>query len=148
MPLKDVIAQIATENDLKAAVDEDIGSFLYPWIGQQNEIDPQFLRRLERRHNGLLAIKSGKLIFAKRGSGRSASGDFVGTVEITPGLIIQGSCSFEANDRTKYSKVVAYYQDRTRLSGCLSKLTRTETAKPSSGLQSHSLNLPKPTKAA
>jgi phage protein D len=54
------------------------------------------------------------LVFARRGSARSASGTFVGTVIIRPEMIVQSSCSFEANDRTKYSKVVAYYQDRDK----------------------------------
>lgn len=33
---------------------------------------------------------------------------------MTSPTIVQGTCRFEANDRTKYSKVVAYWQDRDR----------------------------------
>ncbi len=109
-----VIRQVAGENGLDAAVDPDIGSFRYTWLGQQDESDLQFLQRLAQRHNGLMSIKGGRIVFAKRGAGRSATGAFVGTVIITPDMIVQGSCSFEANDRTKYSKVVAYYQDKDK----------------------------------
>lgn len=112
--LGDVIQQIASENGLVASIDQLLGGFVYPWLAQQDESDLQFLNRLEKRHNGLMSIKGGRLVFAKRGSARSASGAFVGTVIIRPEMIVQGSCSFEANDRTKYSKVVAYYQDRDK----------------------------------
>ncbi|WFS02760.1 phage late control D family protein [Rhizobium tumorigenes] len=112
--LKDVIGQIATESGLTAAVDPDIGEFEYDWLGQQDESNVHFLRRLEQKHNGMFAIKGGKLIFSKQGSGQSASGSFVGSVVVTPDIIVEGSCSFEVNDRTKYKKVVAYYQDKDK----------------------------------
>ena len=112
--LKDIIDDIASESGLSAAVDSEIGNFEYEWLAQQDESNTQFLRRLEKRHNGLFAIKNKKLIFAKRGSGLSAGGLFGGSVVVTPAIIINGSCSFEANDRTKYSKVVAYHQDKEK----------------------------------
>ncbi|UFW80034.1 phage late control D family protein [Rhizobium sp. SU303] len=112
--LGDVVEQIAGENGLSSAVDPSLASFRYTWLGQQDESDLQLLHRLEKRHNGLMSIKGGRVVFAKRGAARSASGAFVGTVIITPDMIVQGSCSFEANDRTKYRKVVAYYQDRDK----------------------------------
>ena len=112
--LKDIIGEIASESGLSASVDSEIGNFEYEWLAQQDESNTQFLRRLEKRHNGLFAIKNKKLIFAKRGSGLSAGGLFGGSVVVTPAIIINGSCSFEANDRTKYSKVVAYHQDKDK----------------------------------
>lgn len=112
--LGDIISEIAGESGLSASVDPEIASFKYEWLAQQDESNIHFLRRLEKRHNALFAIKNGKLIFAKRGSGMSASGAFAGSVIVTPAIILQGTCSFEANDRTKYKKVVAYYQDRDK----------------------------------
>jgi len=112
--LKDVVSEIAGESGLSASVDSEIGDFEYEWIGQQDESNLEFMRRLERRHNALFAIKDGKMVFAKRGSGLSSTGTFAGTVIVTPDMIVQGSCSFEANDRTKYSKVVAYHQDKDK----------------------------------
>lgn len=110
--LKEIVGEIAAESGLQATIDSAIGEFEYPWIAQQDETNIQFLHRLSKRHDAIFAIKQGKLVFAKRGSGNAVSGAFVGTVVVTPSIIIQGTCSFEANDLTKYSKVVAYYQDK------------------------------------
>lgn len=33
---------------------------------------------------------------------------------VTPDRILQGTCQFEANDRSKFKKVVAYYHDRDK----------------------------------
>jgi uncharacterized protein len=109
--VKDIVGEIASESGLSAAIDETIGEHEYEWFAQQDESNIHFLRRLAERHNALFNIKNGRLIFAKRGSGNSAAGTFVGSVVVTPPVIVEGSCNFEANDRTKYNKVVAYYQD-------------------------------------
>lgn len=109
--VKDIVGEIAGESGLSAAVDSEIGDHEYEWFAQQDESNIHFLRRLAERHNALFNIKNGRLIFAKRGSGNSAAGTFVGSVVVSPQVIVEGSCSFEANDRTKYNKVVAYYQD-------------------------------------
>ncbi len=109
--LGDVVSQIASEAGLKPAVDPDLAKIDYQWLGQQDETSIHFLRRLADRHGGLFSVKAGRLVFAKKGSGNAASGAFVGSVVVTPSMIRQGSCTVEANDRTKYSKVVAYYQD-------------------------------------
>lgn len=110
--VKDIVSDIAKEAGLSPAVDSEVGEYEYAWIAQQDEQNFAFLDRLARRHNALFAVKQGRLIFAKQGSGNSATGAFVGTVVVTPGIILQGTCSFESNDRTKYNKVVAYYQDK------------------------------------
>lgn len=112
--LKDIVSEAAAESGLSASVDESIGDFEYEWFGQQDESNIQMLQRLAERHNALFAVKGGKLVFAKRGSGLAASGTFAGTVIVTPDMIVQGSGSFETNDETKYSKVVAYYQDKDK----------------------------------
>ncbi|MBD8556919.1 phage late control D family protein [Rhizobium sp. CFBP 8762] len=112
--VKEIVDDIAAESGLTASVDPELGKHRYEWLGQQDESNVQFMRRLEQRHNALFTIKNGRLVFAKRGSGLSASGAFVGTVTITPDIISPGSCSFETNDRTRYSKVVAYSQDKDK----------------------------------
>ncbi|CDZ43110.1 Phage late control D family protein [Neorhizobium galegae bv. officinalis] len=110
--VKDIVGEIAAETGLSASVDTQIGEHEYEWFGQQDETNVHVLRRLADRHNGLFKVKDGRLVFSKRGSGSAASGSFLGSVVVAPSKIVQGSCSFEANDRTKYSKVVAYYQDK------------------------------------
>jgi phage protein D len=112
--VKDIVSELAGEAGLSAAVDSEVGEHEYEWIAQQDESPIHFLERLARRHNALFTVKNGKLIFAKKGSGMSAGGSFTGSVIVTPDRIIRDTCQFEANDRTKYKKVVAYYQDRDK----------------------------------
>lgn len=112
--VKDIVNDVAGDLGLSASVDSEIGEYQYEWFGQQDESNMHLLRRLQDRHNGLFKIKDGHLVFSKRGSGDSASGSFMGSCTITPAIIIQGTCSFEADDRTKYSKVVAYHQDKNK----------------------------------
>jgi len=112
--LKDIVGELAGESNLSASVDPTIGEHEYEWIAQQDESNIHFLRRLADRHNALFAVKSGRLVFGAKGSGNATSGAFVGSVVVTPDRIVQGTCTFEANDRTKYSKVVAYYQDNDK----------------------------------
>ncbi len=109
--LGDILSQIASESGLSPAVDEDLAGFQYEWLAQQDESNINFLRRLAERHNGLFAVKQKRLIFTRLGSGLSASGAALGSVILTPEKIKVGSLKVEINDRTKYSKVVAYYQD-------------------------------------
>jgi phage protein D len=112
--VKDIVDDIAKDSGLSANVDSEIGAHQYEWFGQQDESPIHVLRRLEQRHNGLFKVKDGQLIFSARGSGNSAGGSFMGSCVVTPSMIIQGTCTFEANDRTKYSKVVAYHQDKNK----------------------------------
>lgn len=109
--LGDIVSEIAQESGLKPAIDPDLTKFKYDWIAQQDESNLHFLRRLAQRHNGLFSIKQGRLLFSKLGAGTSASGANIGSVMIVPKIVVLNSLKFEAGDRTKYSKVVAYYQD-------------------------------------
>ncbi|MDH0872133.1 phage late control D family protein [Agrobacterium pusense] len=109
--LGDILSQIASESGLAPAVDDDLADFEYDWLAQQDESNINFLRRLAERHNGLFAVKQKRLIFTRLGSGLSASGAPLGSIILTPEKIKVGSLKVEINDRTKYSKVVAYYQD-------------------------------------
>lgn len=109
--LGDIVSQIASESDLTPAIDSDLAKFVYGWIGQQDETNLHFLRRLAQRHNGLFSIKHGRLLFSKLGSGKASSGSNIGSVIVTPEMVQTGSLKFNVGDRTKYKKVVAYYQD-------------------------------------
>lgn len=112
--IKEIVEEIAGESGLQAAVDDEVGAHRYSWVGQQDESSMHFLSRLAEKHNAVFTVKEGRLVFLKRGSGLSASGSFLGSVIVTPAIILQGSCAFEANDRAKYKKVVAYYQDKEK----------------------------------
>ena len=110
----DIVGQIAGESGLTPTIDADLASHKYEWIGQQDESNIHFLRRLAERHNALFAFKQRHILFTRLGSGLSASGSPLGSVILTPEKIKTGSLKVEVNDRTKYSKVVAYYQDKDK----------------------------------
>jgi phage protein D len=112
--VKDIVSEIAFEEGFSASIDPEIGEHEYEWFAQQDESNMHVLNRLADRHNGLFKITGGRLVFSKRGSGRAASGAFLGSVVVRPENVLLGTCEFEANDRTKFSKVVAYYQDRDK----------------------------------
>lgn len=112
--LGDIISQVASESGLTPAIDKDLAEYVYPWIGQQDESNIHFVRRLAERHNGLFAIKQNRLLFTRLGSGLSASGSPIGSVILTPERIKVGTMKVSLPDRTKYSKVVAYYQDSNK----------------------------------
>lgn len=112
--VKDIVSEIAGEAGLSAMVDDEVGSHEYQWFAQQDESNMAFIERLARDHDALFSVKQGRLVFAKRGSGSSAGGTFLGSVIVTPARIIAGSCSFEVSDDDRFKSVVAYYQDRDK----------------------------------
>ncbi|MGP2492285.1 phage late control D family protein [Mesorhizobium sp. PUT5] len=112
--LKDIVEEVAGECGLSASVDSEIGEYQYEWFAQQDESNIAFLERLAKRHNAIFAVKQGRMIFSKRGGGTSVSGASLGSVIVTPSNIVQGTCSFEAQDGDRFQKVVAYYQDKDK----------------------------------
>lgn len=110
--LGEIVEEIAGEAGLAARISDKLAAHQYKWLGQESETPIHFLERLARRHNALFSIKGGQLVFAERGSGLSASGAPLGVAMLTPERILRDSLQFEYNDRSAYSKVIAYYQDR------------------------------------
>lgn len=110
--LGEIVEEIAGEAGLTARISDKLAAHQYKWLGQESETPIHFLERLARRHNALFSIKGGQLVFAERGSGLSASGAPLGVAMLTPERILRDTLQFEYNDRSAYSKVIAYYQDR------------------------------------
>lgn len=110
--LGEIVEEIAGEAGLGARISGTLAAHRYTWLGQESETPIHFLERLARRHNALFSIKGGQLVFAERGSGLSASGAPLGVAMLAPERILRDSLRFEYNDRSAYSRVIAYYQDR------------------------------------
>lgn len=106
-----IIGQIASENGLTAQVAPSIASFKYDYLPQQNESAQHLLRRLEQTHNGLFAVKDGKLLFAERGKGETPSGTALPLLTLVPTMILRNSCSVTFGAREKHNKVNAEYHD-------------------------------------
>lgn len=108
----DILRQIAAENNLQPVIDDAVSAHKYDWFGQQDESDMHVCERLARIHGALFSVKDGKLIFSKRGSGKSATGKDLTSVVVGPYEIIQGSCRINFAYRKKIKKVRAKTRDR------------------------------------
>ncbi|MGE8942714.1 phage late control D family protein [Leptospira interrogans] len=109
--LNDVFGEIASQNGLQAQIAPSIGSFQYPWLAQQSESALHFVNRIAERHNGLFAIKDGKLIVSELGTGLSPGGAAISSLTVTPDMILQGTCSVSFGQREKHGNVSGEYHD-------------------------------------
>jgi phage protein D len=112
--VKDIISQIASENGLSPVIDDEVSGYAYEWFGQQDESDLHVVERLARRHNALFSVKDGKLIFAKKGSGKSASGKDLTPVIASPANIVQGTGRVSFAHRNKFKRVKARIYDHNK----------------------------------
>lgn len=110
--LKDIVSDIAADLGVTPVVDAALGAFHYDWLGQIAESNAAFLERLAERHGALFSIKDGRLVFAKRGAGRSATGKALTGLVITPDRLITGSCRVTFSTRSAYRTVKASWMDR------------------------------------
>lgn len=108
-----VAQQIAGENGLVAQVDPEIASFAGKdgYFAQLSESGLHYIDRMSRRLDAVFAIKDGKMILAKKGSGATASGVMLPTLVVTPPMIIKDTCSIKWTERGTYKQVRAPYHD-------------------------------------
>lgn len=110
--VKDIVMEIAGEYGLDPKISDVVSGYVYPWIGQQDESNLNFLERIAKRHGALFTIKNGALLWLERGAGKTADGTSVPAAVIIPGSMVVGSCRVSENDVDRFGKVKAFYQDR------------------------------------
>lgn len=110
----EIVSEIAADLGLQASIDSEIGAHVYEWFGQQDESDLHVLERLARRHDALFSIKGDRVVFARKGSGKAASGGALTAVVATPDNIVEGTCRVTYDNRKRYRKVRARVQDRNQ----------------------------------
>ncbi|WP_407496926.1 phage late control D family protein [Pseudooceanicola sp. MF1-13] len=110
--VRDIVAEIAGEYGLDPKISDAVSGHVYPWIGQQDESDLNFLERVANRHGALFTIKNGALLWLERGAGKTADGTSVSAAVIIPTSIVEGSCRVSEGDVDRFAKVKAFYQDR------------------------------------
>lgn len=110
--LKDIVSEIAGDHGLAPKIDADIGARMYTWLGQEGESDISLLKRMASRHNALFSVKDGNLVFARKGSGRNASGAPLDQVTITRDNLETGSMRVKFSDKKEFKAVKAEYHDR------------------------------------
>ncbi len=115
--LGDLVATIAAEHDYRGAVPPSLSGIVIPHIDQTAESDLHLLRRLSRQYDATFKAVGGSLVFAPRGSGRTAlSGQTMPTVRLAPGARRAGersvlSARYAVKGRPRFGAVVAGYQD-------------------------------------
>ncbi|WP_261644375.1 phage late control D family protein [Erwinia mallotivora] len=103
--LGEVVAQIAGRNNLKAVLAAGFTALPVSHIDQTQESDAAFLTRLATLYGAVAAVKAGKLLFLRPGSGVTASGKAIPQLSITRQ---DGERhSFSIADRGAYTGVTA-----------------------------------------
>ena len=108
----DILRDIAADNGLTPVIDENVSNHKYSWFGQQGESDLHVAERLARLHGALFSVKDGRLVFTKRGNGKSARGKDLTAIVVGPNDIIAGTCRINYAYRKKVRKVKAKTRDR------------------------------------
>lgn len=113
--LRDVLEDVAKDNKLRAAVDRELGDIeIEKIVAQTGESDMHLVTRLARQYNALAKFQNGRLIFVKKGAGRTASGQEAGRETVTP-----NDCegfSFSQGARNERGKGKAVHYDRAKAS--------------------------------
>lgn len=93
-----LVAKIAGEHGLGAAVSPELAAQKIARIDQADESDMHFLTRLGQRFDAVAKPADGKLLFTKAATGRSASGQALGGVTITAQEIVKWSVEWSLRD--------------------------------------------------
>lgn len=113
LTLGTILMIIANRNQLKLTIAEDYSKLAVPHLDQTNESDANLITRLGRDHDALATIKSGKLLFIHRSTGKSASNQDLQAVLIKRTECEQHRYSI-ADREARVSGVVAYWQDKPK----------------------------------
>ena len=105
-----VVRAIAGEHGLSARVADALSKIALPHLDQANESDVNLLTRLGERFDATATVKSGALIFAPIGTGKTASGRQLPSPTIT--RRDGDGHRYSVADRDAYSGVRAYWNDR------------------------------------
>jgi len=135
--VRDIVSEIASENGLTPVIDDEVSSHAYEWFGQQDESDLHVVERLARRHGALFSIKDRNLVFAGKGTGRSAKGSPLTEIVATPADIVAGTCRITFAHRNRFKKVKGRVQDRNR-----AKLIEIEVESDEEGTAEYTLPEP------
>ncbi len=106
--LGDVLSQIAARNQLEPAIADKYSGIAIKHLDQNNESDANLLTRLARDYGAIGTIKSNRLLFIERATGKSASGASLPTATIIRSE--SDSHNYREVDRSeRVTGVKAYY---------------------------------------
>lgn len=105
--LADMARKIAAEHGLQPAIGADMEGIRLPHLDQLDESDINFLVRVARRYDALVKPAAGRLVLARRGKAKSASGQTLPAVILEPGEV--SSWRVSLTRRENAGTVVAYW---------------------------------------
>lgn len=107
--LGDLVKKIAGEHGLEPAVSSSLASIVLPHLAQSDESDGHFLVRIARKYDAVVKPAGGKLVLAKQGEGKTASGEALPAVTLKPGDV--DSYSMTRAKREASGSVVASWHE-------------------------------------
>lgn len=94
----EIAEEVAGRNGYSAKVDDDLSGVVVRHIDQHNESDMAFLTRLTGMHDAVARPVSGRLVVAKRGTGKSVSGQELPVITLTESMCESWDFSYSARD--------------------------------------------------
>lgn len=112
--LGDLAKKIGKRNGWQPKISDEIAKIELEYEGQAGEFDAQFLTRVAARFGGIVTVKQGNLIVSKAAGGKSASGQAMTPILVSPGLnLIHYRCSIKK--RPDHGKAEAHTFDRKKV---------------------------------
>lgn len=105
----DLVTRIAAEHGMEPAVSGRLSGIALPSTPQAQESDINLLMRLAARYDAVAKPAGGRLVFVPRGEARSASGQGMESVTLTPED--GGDFRVTLSARNDAGTTVAYYRD-------------------------------------
>lgn len=108
-----VVQEMASEVGLTARVDPELARYKGKdgYFHQGGESNAHWIERMARRLGGILSVKDGQLVVARKGVGLSVSGLPLSGLVVTPATIIQGTGSVTFAQRPQHGDVEAAWHD-------------------------------------
>lgn len=108
-----VVGELAGDAGLSAQVAPRIAQFKGRdgYFAIEGESPLHYVERMSRRLGGIFSIKDGKLIIADKNAGQTPGGGVIGTLVVTPPMVIKGTGSVTFSSREQFKKVRAGYHD-------------------------------------
>jgi len=98
MTLGAIMRRIAERNGYEAKIDPELAGIVVRHVDQHNESDMAFAARLAGVHDGVAKPVAGKLALAKKGTGKSVSGDALPVITLTEDMCDSWRFQYSARD--------------------------------------------------
>ncbi|WNL50863.1 tail protein [Xanthomonas phage Murka] len=104
-----MVHKMAGEHGMQSSVSADLAKIALPHTDQSNESDLNLLSRLAKKYDAIAKPAGGKLLFIKKGDGKTSSGQDMPAFEVTPDITSAWRITLASRDSA--GTVVAYYRD-------------------------------------